>query len=131
MFYELPEDVDPSELFQLLASSSADLAGLYHYASIVGSGLLLLVSAVLLAASLAGYTLFLLYMRTKPGSSSRMLNVLLANMVAISMCENILMFIQVEFNYYFITFLKFLKHKHRSLRAQSSKVRAYCQYSNV
>ena len=95
MFSELPEDVDPSELFQLLASSSADLAGLYHYASIVGSGLLLLVSAVLLAASLAGYTLFLLYMRTKPGSSSRMLNVLLANMVAISMCENILMFIQV------------------------------------
>ena len=99
MFSKLPEDVDPSEMFQLLASSSADLAGFYHYASIVGSGLLLLVSAVLLAASLAGYTLFLLYMRTKPGSSSRMLNVLLANMVAISMCENILMFIQVEFNY--------------------------------
>ena len=74
-----------------------------HYANIVASWLLLLISAVLLAASLAGYTLFLLYMRTKPGSSSRMLNVLLANMVAISMCENILMFIQVYLTRYHFT----------------------------
>ena len=97
MFSELPVDVDPS----LLAATLTDLAE--HYANIVASWLLLLVSAVLLAASLAGYTLFLLYMRTKPGSSSRMLNVLLANMVAISMCENILMFIQVYLTPFYFT----------------------------
>ena len=93
MFSQLWVEVDPSSLLSLLTPSLMDVS--IHYASIGGCFLLLLVAAGLLAASLSSYTIFLYYMWTKPGSSSRLLNVLLANMVAFSMWENIRIFAQV------------------------------------
>ena len=89
----LQVEVDPSSLLSLLTPNLMDVS--VHYACIIGSYVVFLVAAGLLVASLAGYTIFLLYMWTKQGSSSRLLNVLLAIMVAISMWENVLIFSKV------------------------------------
>ena len=89
----LQVEVDPSSLLSLLTPNLMDVS--VHYASIIGGYVVFLVAAGLLVASLASYTIFLLYMWTKQGSSSRLLNVLLAIMVAISMWENLLIFSKV------------------------------------
>ena len=89
----LQVEVDPSSLLSLLTPNIMDVC--VHYSSIIGGYVVFLVAAGLLVASLAGYTIFLLYMWTKQGSSSRLLNVLLAIMVAISMWENVLIFSKV------------------------------------